>query len=199
MRNVWFYLLVSAIWVLIFFLGVTIYNGFQQEAVEVKAIYYNWEALVDEDFICVDEVELDKVISYEDIGLFMSEVSDGMFQDIEIVKEDFVKVSMNMHMQGKYVDKLKTTFPDMDWMFDMVQGLPLEIVCDPTFDNGVILNIHSAKVGMIDLPLSMFEVLEEEISDVLEDIVPLEVYTYHWQMDGLYIHGLVPLRIERNS
>ena len=199
MRNAWFYILVSVIWVLIIFLGITIYNGWQDEVIEVASIYYNWEALVDEDFVCVDEVEVDKVISYEDIGWFIEEVSDGMFDEVEIEKEEFLKVSMNMHMQGKYVDKLKKTFPEMEWMFDVVQGLPLEIVCDPAFDNGIVLHMQSAKMGMIDLPLSMFEVLEQEIDDVVSGIQPLDVYLYNWQKDGLYIHGLVPLRIEKNS
>ena len=199
MRNVWFYLMVGVIWVLILFIGVNVYRNWQDKEVVMKSSYYNWEALVEEDFLCVDAVEVDKVISYTDISWFMEEISDGMFEDVVIEKEDDLHITLNMYMQGKYFDKLKKTFPEMEWMFSMVQGLPLQIICNPVLDDGVALNIESAKVGMIDLPLSLFDVLEEEIEDVVVGINPLEVYLYQWQSDGLYLHGLIPLRIERNS
>ena len=102
-------------------------------------------------------------------------------------------------MKGKYYDKLVESFPEMGMLFGMIQGLDMEIVCLPTYDKEIQLHLSSAKVGMIELPVSLFSVLEDEMNDVFNNVVPMDVEEYVWQEDGLYVLGVFPLRIERNS
>ena len=52
---------------------------------------------------------------------------------------------------------------------------------------------------MIELPITLFAILEEELQEIFDGIYPLEVYEYRFQDDGLYVFGIVPMRIERNT
>ena len=87
MRKLWFYILVLFIWVGILFMGMGIYRRFQEKT-EVVSSYYDWEALLDEEFRCIDQVDVDVMIPYKDIGVFMEMVSDGMFEEVNITKDE---------------------------------------------------------------------------------------------------------------
>ena len=198
MRNLWFYIMILAIWVLIISSSMGIWQRLQEKEVVVHS-YYDWQALVDDEFRCVDEIEIEKVFTYEELALFMEQVSDGMFKEVKIRKDENVQISLKMYMTGKYFEELKDSYPEMDWMFGMIQGLDMEIGCIPSFQDSFLLNIQSAKVGMIELPIALFTILEEELQEIFDGVYPLEIYEYRFQDDGLYVFGIVPMRIERNT
>ena len=57
MRNLWFYIMILAIWVLIISSSMGIWQRLQEKEVVVHS-YYDWQALVDDEFRCVDEIEI---------------------------------------------------------------------------------------------------------------------------------------------
>lgn len=198
MRNLWFYIMMLSIWVFIIFSSYGIWQRLQKEDVIVQS-YYDWQALVDDEFVCIDKIEVEKVFRYDELATFIEQVSDGMFDEVSIQKDEVLHITLKMYMQGKYFEELKEHYPEMDWMFGMIQGLDMEIACMPSYEDDFSLNLKSAKVGMIELPIALFSILEEELQEIFEGISPMVVYEYRFDDEGLYVYGVFPKRIERSA
>lgn len=198
MRNLWFYIMMLAIWVFIIFSSYGIWQRLQKEDMIVQS-YYDWQALVDDEFLCIDKMEVEKVFTYDELATFIEQVSDGMFDEVSIQKDEVLHITLKMYMQGKYFEELKEHYPEMDWMFGMIQGLNMEIACMPSYEVDFSLNLKSAKVGMIELPITLFSILEEELQEIFEGISPMVVYEYRFDDEGLYVYGVFPKRIERSA
>ena len=198
MRHLWFYIMMLAIGVFIIFSSYGIWQRLQKEDVIVQS-YYDCQALVDDEFLCIDKMEVEKVFTYDELATFIEQVSDGMFDEVSIQKDEVLHITLKMYMQGKYFEELKEHYPEMDWMFGMIQGLNMEIACMPSYEDDFSLNLKSAKVGMIELPITLFSILEEELQEIFEGISPMVVYEYRFDDEGLYVYGVFPKRIERSA
>lgn len=202
MRRRGFWVVIVGIWILIGWLGIKVFLYDQKEEPRIEDVSYDWQAIVDDDFVCEEEVAIETVILYADIADRMELMSDGMFTNVIVTKEESIKVSLHMQALGKYYEKLVSSYPEVELLFPLLQGMEVTMVCEPLFKESFSLNVKQVNIGFVDLPESfffLFDVLEEEVQKIMDRVEPMVIDEFVWMEEGLYIRGMVPLRIVRNS